>query len=97
MPPGTWYSRVLASTPSTLWLIMPLSTYFWRMVAKWARILSSCFKSRPVSYSVPCRAATIDSVGAWEVPSASGDIAVSMMSTPASIALSSAMEARPEV
>ena len=64
---------------------------------KYSRISLRALRSKPVSYSVPLRAATIDSVGAWEVPSASGDIAVSIISAPASMPLSKHMEARPEV
>ena len=46
---------------------------------------------------VPWRAATMDSVGACEVPSASGDIAVSIISTPASMPFSMHMQAKPDV
>ena len=50
-----------------------------------------------MSYSVPARAATSDSVGGWLVPIARGEIAVSTISTPASIAFSTVIEARPDV
>ena len=40
----------------------------------------------PVSRFVPIKDATILSVAGWEVPPANGDMAVSRMSTPASIA-----------
>ncbi len=42
--------------------------------------------SNPVSYSVPCKVATIGSVGGCDVPNPKGEIAVSIISTPASIA-----------
>ena len=51
----------------------------------------------PVSYSVPARVATSDSVGGCEVPIAIGEIAVSTISTPASIAFRRVIEASPEV
>ena len=53
--------------------------------------------SRPVSYGVPAKAATIDSVGACEVPSASGLIAVSIPSAPASTPFKRHIDARPDV
>ena len=71
--------------------------YFSRRVMKYSRTSLRATRSRPVSYSVPLRAATMDSVGAWEVPSARGDMAVSIISAPASMPLSRHMEARPEV
>ncbi len=40
---------------------------------------------------------TITSVAGWHVPSANGDIAVSMISTPASTAFMYVIEATPEV
>ena len=97
MPPGTWYSRVLASTPSIFGLSWPSARYFSRSLAKCARTTFSFFRSSPVSYSVPCRAATRLSVGMWLVPSASGLMAVSMMSAPASMPFRMDMDARPEV
>ncbi len=42
----------------------------------------------PVSYGVPLKVSTITSVAGWDVPRANGDIAVSMISTPASTAFS---------
>ena len=50
-----------------------------------------------MSRSVPASEATTDSVGGCEVPSANGDMAVSRMSTPASIAAWYDMDAIPEV
>ncbi len=70
---------------------------FSRRVAQYSRTTLSLLRSSPVSYGVPLNAATIDSVGAWEVPIARGDIAVSTISTPASTALMMAIEAMPEV
>ena len=43
------------------------------------------------------KVSTITSVAGWEVPSANGEIAVSMISTPASTAFMYVMEATPEV
>ncbi len=53
--------------------------------------------SRPVSHSVPARAATIDSVGGWAEPMDMELMSVSRMSAPASTARRYAMEAMPEV
>ena len=53
--------------------------------------------SSPVSYSVPLKAAIIDSVGACDVPSASGLIAVSIASAPASTPFNKHIEASPDV
>ena len=97
MPPGTWYCSVLASTASILGFNCPLSRYFSRSFMTYGVISLKLSKSIPVSYSVPFRAATIDSVAGCDVPSAKGDIAVSITSAPASMALSITMEARPEV
>jgi hypothetical protein len=45
-----------------------------------------CSRSNPVSYSPPCSAATTLSAAGWEAPHASGDMATSRMSAPASTA-----------
>ena len=74
-----------------------LSMYFLRSVIKYSLISVRSFKSSPVSYSVPFNAATIDSVGACDVPSAKGDIAVSITSTPDSIPFNRHIEASPDV
>ena len=71
--------------------------YFLRSFIKYSLISVRSFKSSPVSYSVPCNAATIDSVGACDVPSAKGDIAVSITSTPDSIPFNRHIEASPDV
>ena len=71
--------------------------YFSRRGWKYSRTLLSLLRSKPVSYSVPLSAATMDSVAGWDVPKANGEMAVSMTSAPASMALSITMEARPEV
>jgi hypothetical protein len=43
-------------------------------------------RSIPVFRGVPAREATTLSVGGWDVPIANGDMAVSRISTPASMA-----------
>ena len=66
-------------------------------VLKCLEMSVSRFRSRPVSYLVPARVATSGSVAGWLVPLPRGESAVSTMSTPASIALSSTMSPVPEV
>ena len=54
-------------------------------------------RSRPVSYGVPSRAATIVSVQGWDVSRANGESAQSTVSTPASIAFMYVMLPKPDV
>jgi carboxybiotin decarboxylase len=62
-----------------------------------AAISARRFWSRPVSYSVPLNASTITSVAGCDVPIENGDIAVSIISAPASTAFIYVIEATPDV
>jgi len=68
-----------------------------RTVRKYPAMSFSSSRSSPLSRSVPCRMATIDSVGACDVPPAMEEMAVSTMSAPASADLSSVAMAKPLV
>ena len=80
---GTWYSRVLVSTRSTLGSRMPASCRRWATLRKCMAASDIFSRLRPVSRTVPCSVATRDSVAGWLVPLAMGLSAVSTMSTPA--------------
>ena len=94
IPPGTWLTCTRVSTAvnslSNWW-------YFLRTAWKYMPISWISSRSRPVSNGVPRRAATIDSVPGWLVPQAKLEMAVSMWSAPASMALSWHMAPMPEV
>ena len=66
---------------------MPSCKYFALIGLKYSAISFNSSKSKPVSLSVPWKALTILSVAGWEVPPDKGDIAVSIISAPASTAL----------
>ena len=94
IPPGTWLTCTRVSTAvnslSNWW-------YFLRTAWKYMPISWISDRSRPVSYSLPLSAATIDSVPGWLVPQAKLEIAVSIWSAPASMAFSWHIEPRPAV
>ena len=58
-----------------------------RTPSKYSAISNSESRSSSVSYGVPLRAVTSISVAGWLAPKASGTVAVSTTSTPASMAL----------
>ena len=64
---------------------------------KYSAISARRFWSKPVSYSVPLNVSTITSVAGCDVPIENGDIAVSIISAPASTALRYVIEATPDV
>jgi hypothetical protein len=76
--------RTSLSTRSDIGLMSP--AYFSRICMQVFLTARRRNRSIPVSRGVPLKAATTLSVGGWDVPMESGDIAVSRMSTPASTA-----------
>src|ERR1700693_2111354 len=73
---------MLASTRSAKGLRCSMWRRFSSSTSCWASHMLSRFK--PVSYSPPWRAATTLSAAGWDVPHASGDMATSRISAPAS-------------
>ena len=84
MPPGTWWEYTCMCVSEVTPRSQPPSR---RTFSKYLAISKSFSRSSPLSYGVPVSAETTISVAGCELPKASGTVAVSMTSTPASIAL----------
>ena len=85
------------STFSTFGSSAPLALSSSATLRKWTAASLILFRSRPVSRGVPLSVATRDSVAGWDVPLASGESAVSTMSTPAIAAIRLTMSPVPLV
>ena len=88
---------MLGSTARAFGFNVPLSMYFFLIGLKYSAISFKSSRSNPVSYFEPCKVLTSDSVGGCEVPPPKGEIAVSTISTPASIAFNVLIPANPAV
>ena len=84
IPPGICH---ISTAGSTAVKVLSYARYFLRMVRKYSEISSSRPMSMPVALSLPASAATMDSVGGWDVPIDIEEMAQSRMSAPASTAL----------
>ena len=88
---------MLGSTARAFGFIVPLSIYFFLIGLKYSATSFRRSRFSSVSYLEPCKVLTSDSVGGCEVPLPKGEIAVSTISTPASIAFKVLIPASPAV
>ena len=86
IPPGTWYFKVWGSVNNTLGSSIFSSMYLSLIGLKYSATSNNASIFNSGFLSISDILTTIDSVGGWEVPPLSGDIAVSIISTPASTA-----------
>ena len=97
IPPGTWYFNVCGSVNNTFGFNTPSAIYLSLIGLKYSATCSNFSISRPGFLSISENVKESDSVGGWLVPPLNGDIAVSIISTPASTAFIYIISAIPPV